>query len=160
MNSLIKILFIEVLWRIILCSHEWDPVVIMKNIEWGPIKEHVVISLHCQPISLKSPLHFPYPKTGSYSQRSKPLTGLELCIRINHQFTCPTPHPILSSQSVPRAALAACPDPWLVKFGPTLFLMPGWTQGHPPFFDLWDKLSRLLSACPTWPLLGLMPSIC
>lgn len=26
--------------------------------------------------------------------------------------------------------------------------MPGWTQGHLPFLDLWYKLSRLLSACP------------
>lgn len=112
-------LFIEVLWRVILCSHEWDPAVSMKNTEWGPVKIHLGTSLHSQPVSLKSSLHFPYPKIGSYSQRSKLLTGLELCMRINH--SSPAPHPVLSSDSVPRAALAACPDPWLVKLGPPFF---------------------------------------
>ena len=42
-------------------------------------------------VSLKSPLRFPCPKTGSSSQGSKLLTGLELCMRIHHNSPAPTP---------------------------------------------------------------------
>lgn len=109
-----------------------------------PLRNHIGALLHSQPTPLKSPLHFPCPKTGSYCQRSKLLTRLEPCMRISGPF----PSCILLPVSAPRASLAACPDPWILKFGPILFLMPGWSQGHPPFLDLRYKLSSLPSACP------------
>lgn len=110
------------------------------------LRNHFGTSLHRQPVSLKGPLCFPHPKTRSLSQRNKLLTGLEPYRRISRHSPVPFP---TSSDSLPRATLAACPDPsLLLKFRPTLFFKPDWTQGHLPFLDFWYKLSRLLSACP------------
>lgn len=127
-----------------------------KCMEWGALRNHLGASPHSQRVTIKSPLHFPFPKIEFYSQRSKLLNWLEPCMRISCPFTCTHSPPY--SNSVPRVTLAACPDPWLLEFGPIMFLMPGWTQGHPPFLDLWYKLSRLLSACPPGHCLAWCPA--